>query len=443
MFFFYKDSAVSNITLDSHNAEPLNWILYPIFAKNVHQMAITDLSAPPRTIRLSKNPAPLFSDDYANEARVGIDPSIAHSARDELRTWPVYAETPLVDLAGFAALAGVRQVLVKDEGQREPLNSFKALGGAYALGEGIRDLIEARSHHRPTYEDLFAGAYSDQVKELCAFAATDGNHGRSLAWGASLFGCACQIFTPRGVSERRKELIRSLGATVTGLDGNYEYAVETARERSDAHGAGMFIQDTSDETYQLPCQRIMHGYTLLSEEARLQLGSQEPPTHVFVHIGCGGLAAAVAADLWLAYGSQRPKIIGIEPLNADSFRRSIQKGELVEVGGNHETVMIGLAVGEVSAIAWPILKRVIDYSVALDDRSAIEVLNLCAEGVNGDPPMIVGETGGAGLAALLDISRDEKLRKQIELDENSRVLTINTEGAVDQVTYDRLRESWK
>ncbi|MGL5839518.1 MAG: diaminopropionate ammonia-lyase [Sphingorhabdus sp.] len=393
--------------------------------------------------RATANKLAVRSDIFPHEARVGIVPEEAATARADLKCWPVYAPTPLVSLPGLAGQLDIRSLWVKDEGKRAPLNSFKAMGGAYALGEAIRDRLQHSYNRRPSYSGLWNGEFAKEISQFRAYAATDGNHGRSLAWGARSFGCGCSIFLPKNVSASREKIIAELGATIVRVDGNYEDAVAAAGHAATSHADrnGFFIQDTSDEHYQEPCRRIMHGYTLMSEEIREQWGEAQLPTHIFLHIGCGGMAAAVAADWWLSAGAKRPTMIGVEPLSADSFRLSVEKGEMVALDGDHETIMIGLSVGEVSLIAWPILSKTIDIAMATSDARAIEVLNICADGVDGDPPMTVGETGGAGIAALMDAAQDPELRKQLGLDANSVVLTINTEGAVDPEIYAALRRA--
>lgn len=367
---------------------------------------------------------------YGPEQRAALDPDAALLAIDNIRTWPGYAPTPLVELPGLSATLGVARIWIKDEGQRQPLASFKVNGAAYALGEALRDRVEAESGYRPAYVELWAGRHAAIAANLHAVAATDGNHGRSLAWGASQFGCTCTIFLPSSVSAEREALIARFGAKTCRVEGVYEDAVAAAISESE-RVKGVLIQDTTIPAHRLATRRIMEGYMLMAAEIRDQL--PELPTHVFAQVGCGGFAAAVAADWWL--NGHRPTFVCVEPANADCMLRSFERGEPAVVGGDHETIMIGLAVGEVSEMAWDILRYSADYAVAIDDQPAREAMRLTARGVGGDPNLVMGETGASGLGALLEAARTPPIARMLGLDGRSRVLLINTEGAVDEKSY--------
>lgn len=371
---------------------------------------------------------------YGPLQRAALDPVAAAVATRELAAWPVYQPTRLLSLPGLARRLGVGEVWVKCEGERVPLASFKALGGAFALGEALRDRVEAATGRRPAYDELFAGQHRDAAAGLHVVAATDGNHGRSLAWGAQLFGCACTIVLPWNVSAEREALIAGFGAEMRRVSGNYDAAVAEAWRLSEAEGCAL-IQDTSFPGYEEPCRRIMYGYMLMAQEIRGQLPPGTKPTHVILQVGCGGLAASIAADFWLAWGEHRPKVLAVQSTQADSLLRSLAAGQRVAVDGDLDTAMVGIACGEVSMLAWDILRDELTGAIAIDDEPAFEAMRWLADGVDGDPPLVIGETGAAGFGALLELTRHRSDAAALQLDAKSRVLLIASEGALDAVSY--------
>lgn len=384
-------------------------------------------------MKLVKNPSFDCAARYGEKQRHAFDPDEARHVRDELSQWPVYAETPLLELPGLAAEFGIGRLYVKDEGCRHPLKSFKALGGAYALGEALRDRIEDKIGVRPGYAELFSGDFKKDSEDFCAAAVTDGNHGRSLAWGAQLFGVACVIYLPVHVSPEREKAIADYGAAIIRIDGTYDATVERLREDAARNGWTM-IQDVSTEYDWLAHKRIMHGYSLMAEEIERGLAGTMP-THMLLQVGCGGLAGMLLGYFWTRFGSDRPVTILIEPSNTASTLASVEAGHRVSVGGNLETLMVGMAVGETSLLPWYLFERGAEFALALGDEHVPEVMRRAARGAAGDPPMVVGETGAAGLAALLELSGDPTLAAEVGLDSRSRVLVINTEGDTDPTLY--------
>ncbi len=271
----------------------------------------------------------------------------------------------------------------KDERGRFGLKSFKALGGAYA----VRRVLERVG--RP-------------AREVTVTCATDGNHGRSVAWGARLFGCNCVIFIHATVSEGRAEAIRRYGAEVVRVPGNYDDAVRHAAAEAAKHG-WFVVSDTSYEGYRDVPTDVMHGYGVMAAEIFRQLPAGEVPTHVFVQVGVGALAAAICASFWLEWGPRRPRFVAVEPERADCLVRSLAAGRPVVVHGDLETVMAGLACGEVSELAWEILREGTNAALAIGDDFALAAVRAFATPRDGDPVIVAGETGGAGLAALLAV----------------------------------------
>ncbi|MBY6110874.1 diaminopropionate ammonia-lyase [Halomonas litopenaei] len=352
-------------------------------------------------------------------------------ARDEIRRWPGYAATPLVGLDGLAAAAGVAAIHYKDESERFSLKSFKALGGAYA----VLRLIKRRLGEQVTSEALMAGEYRDALDGLTVCCATDGNHGRSVAWGARQFGVRCVIYLHATVSPGREQAIADFGAEIRRVAGNYDDSVRQAA--SDAAEYGWFVvSDTSYPGYMEVPRDVMQGYSVMVDEAVDQL--DQPPTHCFVQGGVGGLAAATLAQLWEAYGVNRPRVIVVEPERAACLLESARSGEPVAVDGDLDTLMAGLACGEVSLLAWEVLDEGIDDYLAVSDEAAVEAMKLLAEGVGGDPALVAGESAVAGLVGLLLASQEPDLGARLGLDGNSRVLLIGSEGATDAEVYREL-----
>ncbi|SPK70109.1 Diaminopropionate ammonia-lyase (plasmid) [Cupriavidus taiwanensis] len=359
-------------------------------------------------------------------------------AAAQIRRWPGYAPTPLVALDGLARAAGVAQILYKDEGDRFGLGSFKALGGAYAVSRLLlREIGNRRGVSDVSVDDLLSGRYADVVQDITVTCATDGNHGRSVAWGAQRFGCQCVIYIHATVSEGRKAAIEQYGAQVIRTAGNYDDSVRQAAE--DAARLGRFVvSDTSYEGYMEVPKDVMQGYAVMADEALRQLPDGQLPTHVFLQGGVGGLAAAVCAHFWEVLGDKRPRFIVVEPEKAACLYESARAGKPVAVHGDLDTVMAGLACGEVSLLAWEVLHPGAHAFLTIDDASALESVRLLADGAYGDAPIVAGESAVAGLAGCLGAMADPATREQLGLTEASRVLVFGSEGATDVALYQRI-----
>jgi diaminopropionate ammonia-lyase len=367
-------------------------------------------------VRLVLNPRAASRDAVYRGTALTADGFAA--AEREIAGWPGYAPTPLVALPALARSLGMASLRYKDERGRFGLRSFKALGGAYA----VRRVLERQARPAP---------------EVTVTCATDGNHGRSVAWGARLFGCKCVIFIHETVSEGRAQAIARYGADVVRVKGNYDDAVRHAAAEAAKHG-WFVVSDTSYEGYRDVPIDVMHGYGVMAAEIIRQLPAGEIPTHVFVQVGVGALAAAVCASFWLAWGPQRPRFVAVEPARADCLYKSIEAGRPVVVHGDLETVMAGLSCGEVSELAWEVLREGADAAVAIGDDWALAAVRALASPRDGDPVVVAGETGGAGLAALLALQDRADLRAQLGLDGASRVLLLGSEGDTDPEIYRRI-----
>lgn len=343
--------------------------------------------------------------------------------------WPGHAPTPLVSLPALARESGVAEIRYKQEAGRFGLGSFKALGGAYAVARLLQRRVAGATGREPAVEELLDGRHAALLRDVTVCCATDGNHGRSVAWGARMFGCACTIFVHATVSAARAEAIAALGARVIRTAGNYDDSVREAARM--AAGQGWFVvSDTSWPGYAEVPRDVMQGYSVMAEETIGALPA--PPTHLFLQGGVGGLAAAVAASFWEAHGPARPVTVVVEPETADCLRRSAAEGRPVTVEGELETIMAGLACGEPSMIAWPILRDAAAAFLAIPDDAAAEAMRLLASGAAG-AALVAGESGVAGLAGFLSLSAEQ--RAALGIGPDSRILCFGSEGATDPDAY--------
>jgi diaminopropionate ammonia-lyase len=327
-------------------------------------------------------------------------------AKAEITSWNGYAPTPLRDLPEIARDAGVAVLRLKDEAGRFGLGSFKALGGAYAI----------------------AARYRDSGATVCC--ATDGNHGRAVAWGAQRFGCRCVIFVHETVSQGRVDAIAAYGAEVRRVPGTYDDAVRAASRAAEEHG-WFVVSDTSWPGYVDVPRDVMQGYRLMADEAADQWRGA-PPTHVFIQGGVGGVAAAVAVQLRTRL-QPTPALVVVEPDRAACLLASAELGELTAIPGDLDTLMAGLACGEPSLLAWQELDRAAAAFMAVPDGAAVAGMRLLA-----DQGIVAGESGVAGLVGFLLAAADPASREELGLNGESRVLTFSTEGATDSVVYEQL-----
>jgi diaminopropionate ammonia-lyase len=349
-------------------------------------------------------------------------------AKREIASWPGYAPTPLVMLPGLARRAGIAALGYKDESGRFGLGSFKALGGAYAV---LRQL-QARLADVSSAE-LRAGRHRDRTAAITVCCATDGNHGRSVAWGAQLFGCRCVIYIHETVSQGRAYAIAHYGAAVRRVPGNYDDAVRQVARDAEAQG-WIVVSDTSYPGYTDIPLDVMQGYTVMADEALAQWQGA-PPTHVFIQAGVGGLAAAVCGHLWEALGERRPRVVVVEPDRAACLFESAAQGRAANIHGALDTMMAGLACGETSILAWEILAEGAADFLTVTDEAAAACMRLLADGNDGDPSLVAGESAVAGLAGLLGVLARPSLAHTLGLDASARVLLFGSEGDTDPALY--------
>ncbi|MDH2348310.1 diaminopropionate ammonia-lyase [Bradyrhizobium sp. SSUT77] len=346
-----------------------------------------------------------------------------------------HTETTLISLTALAREIGVSSIHLKDEGHRLGLGSFKALGGSYAV---IRLVLEEACRRFGRDVDV-SELRTPEVRAVAAgmtvSCATDGNHGRSVAYGAQLVGAQCAIFVHSGVSNGRIAAIAHFGAQMIRVKGNYDDSVAEAT-RVAAERSWTLVSDTSWPGYERIPGLVMQGYTALVSEALRQL--PECPTHVFIQSGVGGIAAAVAGHLSVLLGHDRPFFTVVDPSRAACLLESARAGRPVKVAHAQSTVMAMLECYEPSLVAWRVLSRMADAFMTVDDEDAINAMKRLANPANGDLAVVAGESGGVGLAALLKAASDPALRARIGLGPNARIFLINTEGASDPSLYEKL-----
>lgn len=371
---------------------------------------------------------------YAEPLRAVLDEDGFCAAYREIASWPDYAPTPLLSLDRTAASLGIERLLYKDEAPRFGLKSFKALGGAYAVFRLLADKVAAQGEGKITAAALAEGRWRHLTENMTVTCATDGNHGRSVAWGARLFHCRCVIFIHAGVSEGRAAAIAAYGAEIVRVPGGYDDSVHHAAAVA-AEKGWTVVSDTAYAGYSAIPRQIMQGYGVVAEEVFAQLPNGTPPTHVFLQAGVGGMAAAICARFWQHFAAARPRTIIVEPDRAACLYESARAGEPVVLTGDLDTVMAGLSCGEVSSLAWPVLAAGAEDFMIVGDDLAIDTVRFLADGAGGDAPLVAGETGVAGLAGLRAAVADPALRKALALGPASRVLVIGSEGDTDAEIY--------
>lgn len=374
---------------------------------------------------------------YGREQQQALSRTAFAAAKAEITSWPGYKPTPLVPLPGLARRLGIGGLVYKDEGQRFGLLSFKALGGAYAVLRVLQQHLKDHDHPGVTAAQLIAGRHRPIVSMLTVAAATDGNHGRSVAWGAQMFGCRCKIYLHSHVSDRRQREIAKYDAQIVRVTGGYDDSVRQCAEDAQKNGWFLIADTNSGGGDAAVPAMVMQGYTVMVDELLAQLGKTRP-THVFVQGGVGGLAAAVAGHLWETLGAKRPRVVVVEPMKADCIYRSIVAGQPTPVPGDVNTFMACLAAGEISPLAWPILRTAADDVVTLPDEAAPDAMRLLAAGIDGDRPLVAGESGCAAVAGLVACMQEPKLAKALGLGAHSQVVAIGSEGATDPETYARV-----
>lgn len=360
-----------------------------------------------------------------------------------LTSVPGFRPTPLCSLSKLSDVLGLESIFVKDESRRFNLNSFKPLGSSYAIGRCIAE-IDGLDPETLNYADLLSRENSVQ-NAITFVAATDGNHGRGIAWAANRLGEKAVILLPRWSTKRRVDNIRKEGAQVSVEDLNYEECVRKASKIADETEGAVLVQDTSWPGYEKIPAWIMQGYGVMASEADKQIKAMDsfPPTHVFLQAGAGLMAGAVIGYFANNYPDEMPVFIIAESGTADCFYLSAKKGDgsPVALADGIDTIMAALASGVPSSISWNILRNHAAAFVSCPDWVAAKGMRILGVPVSGDQPVTSGESGAVTMGLLHAIMLDKRfdeLRRAVKLNENSRVLLFSTEGDTDKSNYRRI-----
>ena len=362
-------------------------------------------------------------------------------ARSFHRSFPQYSVTPLAELKNMAELLGLGGVYVKDESYRFGLNAFKVLGGSFAMaryiaGEMGKDVSEMN------YDYLTGEDFRKEFGQATFFTATDGNHGRGVAWAANKLGQKAVVHMPKGSAKTRFDNIAKEGAQVTIEEVNYDDCVRMAAAEAAQTEHGVVVQDTAWEGYEEIPSWIMQGYGCMAGEAaeQLQQAGAGRPTHVFVQAGVGSLAAAVVGYFTNLYPENPPVFVVMEAEAAACLYKGAAAGDGDPriVGGDLQTIMAGLACGEPNTIGWDILRNHVTAFLACPDWVSAKGMRMLGAPVKGDPQVTSGESGAVGMGVLSTIMTDDSykdLREALQLQADSKVLMFSTEGDTDPDKY--------
>ena len=326
--------------------------------------------------------------------------------------WDNYSPTPLISLNKLSKKLGLNKIFYKDESKRFHLKSFKALGGAYAV------------------EKVTKGN-----KEVVVSTATAGNHGRSVAWGSKKLGLKCKIFISEYVSEFRAEVMRSFGADVIRVKGNYDNSLKECIKQSKQNN-WQIVQDVAWQDYKLVPKLTMAGYSVMMKEISEQINSQQI-SHVILQAGVGGMAAAMVAGI-ARYLDHIPKVIIVEPESAACVLESIKVGKIEKISIKKESLMGGMSCDEVSLVPWEILKNSVSYCVTVSDDCISKTVKFLANSEFSDEKIIGGECSTPGIISLVGLCNDVEIKKKININEDSKVLLFGCEGDADEELYKKL-----
>ena len=329
--------------------------------------------------------------------------------------WDNYSPTPLRSLNKLSIKLNLNKIYYKDESKRFDLKSFKALGGAYAVEK-----------------------VSKGNKNITISTATAGNHGRSVAWGSQKLGLKCKIFISEYVSESRAKVMRSFGADVIRVKGNYDNSLNECVKQSEKNN-WQIVQDVAWSNYKLVPKLTMAGYSVMMKEISNQI-SDKKISHIILQAGVGGMAAAMVAGI-ARYLDHVPKIIVVEPESAACVLESIKAGKIEKITIEKESIMGGMSCGEVSLVPWEILKNSVDYCVTVSDDYISKTIKFLANSQFADEKLIGGECSTPGIISLISLSNDNAIKNKINLDENSNVLLFGCEGDADEELYQKLLNS--
>ena len=354
---------------------------------------------------------------------------------------PQYEMTSLHELQDRSKELELGALFVKDESTRFGLNAFKGLGASYAVASYFAGKLSL---------DMTETTFNELLEEVSKYpaetfaTATEGNHGKGVAWAAGIFNQKGKVFLPKGAAEARVDAVTELGAEAKVTDINYDDTVQYTADQAGGNG-WILLQDTSWEGYEDIPTNIMQGYTTIISEITEQLESEnlEQVTHVILQAGVGSFAGAVSAAIYNITGGNTPKIIVVEPSAADPLFRSADSelGNPVRVYGDMDTMMTGLSCGEPSPIGWNILKTTTDYFISCDDDVSAEGMRMLGKPAAGDRKITSGASGALPAGFLHEVMTNDSyadLKENLKLSSGSTVLVINTEGDTDPDNYQKV-----
>lgn len=362
-----------------------------------------------------------------NPMRSDVTPPNVHQALSAFHArMPAYSPTQLFDVPELAEQAGIGRLLVKAETRRMGLPSFKILGASWATYRAICDHLGYEPEPWRNINELAANLAHLRPFKLAT--ATDGNHGRAVAFMARLLGFECHIFVPKGMVEPRIQAIRSEGALVTVVNGSYDDAVSASA--LEASERCLVVSDTSWDGYEDTPARVIEGYSTIFNEVddALDASGLDHPDVVVIPMGVGAFMAAAVGHY--RRGDAAVSILGVEPLDANCVQTSALAGEISNVPGPHQSIMVGLNCGTPSLIAWPQVSSGVDWFVSVEDEATRQAMRRLA-----DVGIIAGETGAAALAGLNAVLAEPEWAASIGDLQDKTVLLVVTEGATDPEHY--------
>ena len=365
-------------------------------------------------------------------------------ARKFHESFPQYSVTPLAQLKGMAEYLGLGSLFDKDESYRFGLNAFKVLGGSFAMARYIAGQL-GKDVSEVDYNYLTGDKLKEEFGQATFFTATDGNHGRGVAWAANRLGQKAVVLMPKGSVQSRFNNIAKEGAQVSIEEVNYDECVRRANAMAEKTEHGVMVQDTAWEGYEDIPAWIMQGYGTMASEAAQQLkeAGVDRPTHIFIQAGVGSLAGAVQGYFANLFHDCEPTVVVMEAQAADCLYQGAKAGDgdIRIVDGDLSTIMAGLACGEPNIISWDILKNHSAFFVSCPDWVSAKGMRMLGAPVKGDPQVVSGESGAVGMgliATLMTEPEYAELKQAIGLDENSRVLMFSTEGDTDPENYRKI-----
>ncbi|MCI9023042.1 MAG: diaminopropionate ammonia-lyase [Dorea sp.] len=356
------------------------------------------------------------------------------------KSFPQYEATPLTRLSELARYLGLRRLYVKDESYRFGLNAFKVLGGSYAIARYMAQQLHKDVSEIP-YNVLTSAKLKEEFGQATFFTATDGNHGRGIAWAANKLGQKCVVRMPKGTTQTRLQNIAKENAEVTIENLNYDDCVRMAAKEAENTEHGIMVQDTAWEGYEEIPTWIMQGYGTLAMEADQQLAEDGcRPTHIFIQAGVGSLAGAVVGYFTNRFKENPPVMVVVEANAADCLYRSAMQGDgsRVDVTGDMLTIMAGLACGEANTVSWDILRNHADAFVSCPDWVSANGSRIYAAPLRGDRQVISGESGSVTMGlvhALMTKPKYQELKDALKLNADSEVLLVSSEGDTDPERY--------